>query len=263
MQYELYIDVFFLVNFVMDYLMLQIARKALKCTATHGNVIAGALTGAFVSCIVVCISAPALVKTVCMHVLVNTSMVMIGLKIREKISFLKALALIYLAGFLLGGIMTWLGQYLGGYLRISFLFFAIVIFSYFLSSRSMDFLESLWKLKKHRCEVTLYREDRTCRVNAIVDSGNGLFDSLTGKPVHIIGEKAAKKLFEGEKIQRIRYIPYHTIQENESVLPCITIDKMLIHGEEEKLVVSPLLGISGQHLFGNGTCEMILHPDDC
>ncbi len=263
MQYGLYIDVFFLVNFVMDYLMLQMAGKALKCTATHGNVIAGAAAGAFFSCVVILIPAPAWMKIICMHTLVNTSMVIIGLKIREKSGFFKAMALMYLSGFLLGGIMTWLRQYLGRYLRISCLFFAIVIISYFLSSKSMDFLESLWKLKKHRCQVTLCQKDRVCKVNAIIDSGNGLFDSLTGKPVHIISEKTAKKLFEGEKIRRIRYIPYHTIQEDESILPCITIDRMLIHGEQEKLVVSPLLGISGQRLFGNGTCEMILHPDDC
>lgn len=38
MYYELYIDVLFLVNFMMDYILLLLVRRMLKCTATHGNI---------------------------------------------------------------------------------------------------------------------------------------------------------------------------------------------------------------------------------
>lgn len=263
MQYELYIDVFFLVNFMMDYLVLHIVRKALKCTATHGSVLLGALAGALASSVIICIPIPAFIKLICLHTLVNTIMVIIGLKIREIRTFWKALILIYLTCFMLGGVMTWLEQYLGGYVRIGSLFFAITICSYFLVSKGLDFLEFLWKIREYRCEVTLHLNNHTYRAKAMIDSGNGLYDVLTGKPVHIIGQKAIKKLTENEKIQKVRYIPYHTIQKSDGILPIITIDKMYIHGKTEKVVDNPLLGISEKHLFNNGTCEMILHPDDC
>ena len=263
MQYELYIDVFFLVNFVMDYLVLQIVRKILKCTATHGNILLGALAGAGASCVIICIPVSAFIRFICLHTLVNTSMVMIGLKIREIRMLGKALMLVYLTSFFLGGVMTWLGQYAGGHVRIGSLFFTITVCSYFLVSKGMDFFEKFWRIREYRCEVSLYLGESSYRTCAVIDSGNGLYDALTGKPVHIIGQKAIKKLTEQEKIQKIRYIPYRTIQKGNGVLPIITIDKMYIHGKEEKLVEKPLLGISEQHLFDNGTCEMILHPDDC
>lgn len=263
MQYELYIDVFFLVNFVMDYLVLQIVKKALKCTATHGNVLLGALVGAGASCIIVCIPASAFMKFLCLHILINTSMVIIGLKIREFRTFLKAVILMYLAGFQLGGVMTWLGQYMGGHIRIGCLFLTITVCSYFLASKGMDFLENFWKIREYRCEVTLWLHESSYRTHAMIDSGNGLYDALTGKPVHIIGRKAINKLTKQEKIQNVRYIPYRTIQKSNGVLPIITIDKMCIHGKKETVVIKPLLGISEQHLFDNETCEMILHPDDC
>lgn len=280
MEYELYIDVFFLVNFMMDYLMLLLVHKALACTVPHGRVLLGALAGAVLSCAIVCVPMPPAVKMVCMHTMVNTGMLAVGLKIRKWNIFLKACILLYLSGFLLGGILTWLSQYLGGYFRIGALFFAFTVCSYFLASRGMVFLEKLWKLRECRCEVTLYLAGKSLRMSAMVDSGNGLRDGITGKPVHIIGKKAMEKLTEKDfsknftsacaeirngNMQGVRYIPYQTIQEKEGVLPVIAIDKMCVHssaGDEEKMITAPLLGISEQNSFGGGTFEMILHPGE-
>lgn len=282
MEYELYIDVFFMVNFMMDYLLLLLVRKALSCTAPYERVLLGALTGAALSCIVVCVPMPPAVKMVCLHTTVNTGMLAVGLRIRKRNIFLKAWILLYLSGFLLGGILTWLSQYLGGSLRIGALFFTFTVCSYFLASKGMAFLEKLWKLREYRCEVTLYLAGKSLRTNAMVDSGNGLMDGLTGKPVHIISKKAMEKLTQKDfsknftsacaeirngKMQGVRYIPYQTIQEKEGVLPVIAIDKMCIHSLEkdsgkDKMITAPLLGISEQSRFGGGTFEMILHPGE-
>ena len=81
--------------------------------------------------------------------------------------------------------------------------------------------------------------------------------------IELIDKKAMKELTEQEKIQYIRYIPYCTIQENESVLPVFTIDKMCIHGKREKIIEYPLFGISAQERFNDGNYDVILHPEDC
>ena len=60
----------------------------------------------------------------------------------------------------------------------------------------------------------------------MIDSGNNLEDYITGKPVHIITSKTLKKLTSINEKQKIRYVPYHTIQEEEGVLPVIKLDKM-------------------------------------
>ena len=46
LYYELYIDVYFRINLVMDYLLLLLVRSILKCTATHLRMLLGGLTGA-------------------------------------------------------------------------------------------------------------------------------------------------------------------------------------------------------------------------
>ena len=79
--YELYIDVLFLVNFMMDYILLLLVRKMLKCTATHGNICIGAMTGSFLTCLVIIL--PVLhpfLKFILFHVVVNTAMIKQGLR---------------------------------------------------------------------------------------------------------------------------------------------------------------------------------------
>ena len=52
MKYELYIDVFFLLNFFMDTLLLFLIRKILKCTATHARLLIGGAFGAGMTCMI-------------------------------------------------------------------------------------------------------------------------------------------------------------------------------------------------------------------
>ena len=78
MQYELYIDVFFCINFMMDYILLMLLKKMLSCTATHGRIIAGALTGALLTCIVMLLPIPyAFIKLLMFHGFVNVLMLKI------------------------------------------------------------------------------------------------------------------------------------------------------------------------------------------
>ena len=55
MYYELYVDVFFMVNFTMDAILLILLKKLLACPAGYGRVFAGAATGAAMTCIAIVI----------------------------------------------------------------------------------------------------------------------------------------------------------------------------------------------------------------
>lgn len=267
MQYELYIDVLFLENFVVDFFILLTIKRALACTATYANLLCGALTGALGICLLAILPLPAPAKLLVLYIPIPICMVITGLKIHRLHALFQALSLTWLVSFLLGGIMTWLRQYLGGYFKIGSLFSALAICSYALVSKGVRFLEHLWKLRDYHCRVTLYLGSQTCEVTAMIDSGNGLFDTLTGKPVHIIGKEAMRRLAGSQKIRQVRYIPYSTIQQEGGVLPVITIDRMLIHPicseTDERMIEAPLIGISGQHRFNSETYEMILHPEEC
>lgn len=263
MVYELYLDVFFLVNFLMDYLVLQIIRKILSRNVPGRNILVGAAAGAAGCCLAVCLPFSALSRFVLFHMVINLLMIKIALDIHGVIQLAQGAALLYLVSFLFGGFLTWLSQYTGENLRMGLVFASAVIAAYAGISGLLLWVKRKMRIGQFFCRVTVWSGGRSIQLPAVIDSGNGLFDSYTGKPVHIIGNKAIKKLTGGKLPEKIRYIPYHTVGEGANVMPLFQADRICIHGEEERTVEHPLVAVSDRETFAGGRYEMILHPEGC
>lgn len=258
MYYELYIDVLFLVNFMMDFLLLLLVKKMLKCTATHGSICFGAAIGSFLTCIIIALPIPyAIIKFVLFHMIVNTFMIRAGLKIKDIRGFAKAYLMLYIGGFLLGGLLQAVRQYV----RMGSLFFAMAIGGYYVVSKLWDFITSVQKINQFQCKVDLYLGEKRCQVKGIIDTGNGLRDPISNQPVSILDQAVARHFLGEEKIRQVRYIPYHSIGKKGGVLLALKIDKMCVHREEECWINEPLIGVSEETISAEGEYEMILNPN--
>ncbi len=258
MVYELYIDVLFLVNFMMDYLLLRLVKRMLKCTATHGSICLGAALGSLLTCVIVVIPIPHIViKFILFHGVINTIMIRIGLKIKDIRNFAKAFVVLYIGAFLLGGVMESLSQYV----RAGSLFFAIAIVGYYAVSKIWDFIASLHRINQYHCEVELFLGDKSCLVKGMIDTGNGLCDPVTNQPVSILDGEVLRRCFGGETPSQIRYIPYHSIGKRDGILLAMRIDRMRISGEKEIWISKPLIGVSEEPISAKGGYEMILNPN--
>ncbi len=258
MYYELYVDVLFLVNFMMDYLLLLLVRQMLKCTATHGDICLGAFLGSLLTCIIIAVPIPyEIIKFILFHMGVNTFMIRAGLKIKNVRSFVKAYIMLYIGGFLLGGFLQAVQQYI----RVGSLFFAIAIGGYHIISKLWDFIAAVQKVNQCQCEVDLYWETNKRQVTAIVDTGNRLRDPITDCPVSILDRTVAKEFLGNIKMSQVRYIPYHSIGKPKGVLLVLKIDQMCVHQEEECWIREPMIGISDDVISAEGEYQMILNPN--
>ena len=101
MYYELYIDVFFVENLVMDYFLLRTAIRLMKCTATHLRCLAAAALGSAMTCLTVVFTRKyLLLNTILVSVAATALMVRFGCKIKDKKRFLQGFVCLYLAAFL-------------------------------------------------------------------------------------------------------------------------------------------------------------------
>lgn len=255
--YELYIDVLFIVNFLMDYILLLVAKKVLRISSPYGRICLGALLGAFLTCLVTAVGIPfTFIKAILFYVLVPSAMLAVGVPIRSPDGFFRALITLYISGFLVGGIFEYLNQYV----RVGSLFFALAMASYYLSCGVLKMLALLFHFGETHCLVTLHFNGGNCEAEAIVDTGNHLKDEASGKAVSIISSRLAEKLFGKEMPEGIRYIPYRTIGKGKGVIPVVPIDWICIAGKEEQRVEQPVIAISEDASFGNGY-DVILNPD--
>lgn len=257
MQYELYIDIFIFVNFVMDYLVLLIMRKILKCNATHFRIFVASIVGAGMSAVLVCVSLPETIKLIVLHLGISYIMLKLAFDVSRK-NLLKEWCLFYFVGILMGGLYLFVSQYLGYKTRQTALFLAVAIITYFLALKAVNFWEMYWKTITKKYNVSLQIKDEVIKVGALYDTGNMLFDNITGNPVHIISAKGIKK-FTNE-VLLLRYIPYQTIQGECQVIPLVRADCMCIQGKRKIIIENPYIAISECMDFGNGDYELILHP---
>ncbi len=257
MYYELYIDVFFLVNAAMDYILLAVIRKMMKCQVSLRRVCLGALLGAFLTCLTVVIPVPyTSVKFILFHGLTSVVMIKAGLGIKGAKELFKAFVLLYISGFLTGGIFQFLGQYV----RIGSVFLVLAIVSYYMVSGILSLLAYLAGQNEYRCRVILLKGGKSRTVQALIDTGNSLRDLVTGKPVSIIDKKAARELWGEDDMTGIRYIPYHSIGKAEGVMPLITLDGMYVCRKEKEWIEKPLAAICEEDMTAD-RYEMILNPD--
>lgn len=266
MEYGLYIDIFFLENFMMDYLLLLLVRKVLKSTAAPGNIALGALIGSLLFCIVLVLPLPfPAVKFLLFHIVVNTVMIKCGLKIPWGKELVKALGFLYICAFLLGGIMEHLLQY-ADWMQVGSLFFALAVGSYYGAGGVLFLLELAIRKRSCYYKADLYWEGNILTVPAIVDTGNSLRDPVSADPVSIIDSFAAQKLFEGRLPEKIRYIPYHSVGKKSGILMAVRLDQICIHEgrnrrKERRWIEQPLVAVSEDELSSDGTYRMLLHPD--
>lgn len=259
MYYELYIDVLFLVNFMMDYLLLLAVSRILTCTATHVSIFAGAFMGAISTCAVICIPGHHfLMKFILFHIVINTVMIRAGLKIKERKKFLQAYLLLYICAFFLGGAM----QFLGSHVKTAGLFVLIAAISYEVMQGAFWMLAQLRSIQNYRCKVTVYLNGISHTVEALIDTGNQLCDPITKVPVHVLGAETMPKEWKRQMVQGIRMIPFHSVGKSEGMIPAIFAEKMVVEsGKESICIEKPLIGICQEKAVFQGSCQMILNPD--
>lgn len=259
MVHELYVDVLFLVNFFMDYILLLFVKKVLGCDVKHHRIVSGGAIGAALYCILVILPIPnAFLEFILFHLLINTCMIRVGLKIQSISAFMKALILLYIGAFFMGGIMGFFYQFV----RLGSLILLLAIAGYYLAVGMWKFLCRVQRRREHLVKVELYYKQTALMVTALWDSGNSLHDPMTGLPVSVLSKKKAQMLLK-ESQDMVRYIPFRSVGNGNGVMPVIRVKEMRILGEEPQYIERPLIGISEEQFSAAEEYELILNPNIC
>ena len=72
MQYEVYLDVLFLENMMMDFLILLAVKKVFPCSATYGSLLSGSFTGSLLTCAILFFPCPVWTRYILLFFLVNS-----------------------------------------------------------------------------------------------------------------------------------------------------------------------------------------------
>lgn len=256
MYYELYIDLFFLENFMMDSILLLFVRSVFgKKSFTIRTFTAGVIAAVF-SCVVIVIRMPEAVKCFCNYCIIPIVMIWLGVKISNIVQLFEGILLLYFTAICLGGIMQLFRPYMG----IVSVMYVSALLGCFILKMSWNLLTREGNLQKRCCQVVLYDETKKWDIRAMIDTGNMLQDPVGQKPVHIISKKMAEKIYGTKMVEelleyslskeneekwmkkKLHYIPCQTIQGTH-LLPVVTMEKMEIIQKSIIEIQMPQIGI--------------------
>ena len=124
--------------------------------------------------------------------------------------------------------------------------------------------------------VTLRFHGKEKKVQALWDSGNQLTQPVTGRPIHILELETLIPLLtvqENRELQSLMdlktveqpsgifsLVPYQSIGKKYGLLPVLQLDEIQVETEKE-IISTPnvLVAVSRQRFSQNGSCQMILH----
>ncbi len=256
MYYELYIDLFFFENFMMDSILLLFVRSVFgKKSFTIRTFTAGVIAAVF-SCVVIVIRMPEAIKCFCNYCIIPIVMIWLGVKISNIVQLFEGILLLYFTAICLGGIMQLFRPYMG----IVSVMYVSALMGCFILKMSWNLLTREGNLQKRCCQVVLYDETKKWDIRAMIDTGNMLQDPAGQKPVHIISKKMAEKIYGTEMVEelleyslsneneekwmqkKLHYIPCQTIQGTH-LLPVVTMEKMEIIQKSIIEIQMPQIGI--------------------
>jgi len=273
LQYVWYIDVYFIVNFGMDFLLLNLLGTLSKQPVFLGRLIAGAAIGAVGSCVSVLLwRLPVVLSAGAVGIL--TAAAMIGISFRPKTlrSFVKTMLLFFMEACCIGGMMeaiyqhTNAGYYLAWILQGHLISGMPLLAAGFCVAGAWFGFRFLWlnmtELRKeqiHLYRVRLAVRDISVETIGYLDTGNLLTEQE--KPVHIVSERLWKclRMDENDTIP----IPFQTIGNPWGVMRGGVIDTLEIRGEtgEKRILSRVWIARAPFRLTKEGSYEVLLHKD--
>lgn len=257
----IYIDSVFLMNLVMDLYLLKLTAKVLGKTATYPAILVGSMTGALGYCMVLCIPGVPYWSKVLFGML-PVGMLMIKLTFRTKgfEELFRIMGYLYFFSFVLGGFiiflkgkMPFLGQYENSLWVLLLLGFA----GYAVCAGGI----ARWRRNRNNCfcMVMLAGDEKPVEVRALIDTGNGLQDPISHKPVAVLDEEVWKNLRRWMRPEKYKIIPYHSIGKENGLLEGYEVDEMVVKGSTgkkqfEKVIIAVFKG----KVSGKGSYQMIL-----
>lgn len=281
MSYTIWLDVLFVNNLVMDYFLLRQITRICKGKAGCLVSLLGAAFGAAGYCCLILFPVGSPGNTILANMVINTFMVRFGCGLRKVKAILKGVIVLYMTGFLMGGMLQFMKRY-AGLKTMSGLLLAGVSCHLTYATVLPVWLEK----KKHsqiRYQVRMQRKDRQVAVTAFLDTGNRLVDPVVGEPVSIVRKEILEKLLDtvtwqeleqfqngkmenghGERLQELHphFLTFSSLGCPSGLLTAVTLDTLYLENEEvHKIIHHPVVAFSVEDRSSFGDCQMILHPN--
>ncbi len=263
MEQTVYVDLYFIINFAMDFLCFFLTARLLSIRESLARTLVASAIGALYACISLFLGLKGMLS-LSVDIGACVFMSAIAFYRKHELRRLPANALVYTAvSIVLGGFMTalfslfnriGLDRLLGSEQDADgisvWLFALLALISGLAAMLGGRFFKK--KSLRTECRLRIYKGKKNVELKALCDSGNLLHDPISARPCIIVELDSMRDLltrrtvrtiesggvtaFEGEDAERVRIVPVHTVS-GDGIMYAFRLDRIELD-------------------FGGGWCEV-------
>lgn len=241
---KMYIDLFFIFNFIIDFIITLSVSIILKRKSSYIRMILSSLLGGFSSLLLFTSLNKILIEIISIVLMVVISFGYKGIRY-----VIKNILYMYILSTLLGGIIYLFNIKVSNNVFLSYLIIIIIAIEvmvlYIKENKKMKNIYNNY----YKVDIYFKSNDKLSLIG-FVDTGNNLYDPYKKRPIILISNKYYRN-------DNFILVPYHTLSGN-GLLKCIKPDIIFIEGIGYKGNV--LVGFSDSPNLIDGI-DVILHKD--
>lgn len=218
----MYIELIYILNFLLDYMILYGTKRLLKINTTIKRLILASLIGSLTTNILF-IS----INSISLFIIKVIVSIIMNLVTFKKENLIKNTLYFYLISIIIGG-SIYLLDIKTAYLKIIILIVIPPLIIYLYIKENTNY--KLNYKDKYIVKITV--ENKVYNLEGFVDTGNHLKDPVTKKSVILVNLELP--------LNKVLYIPYKALN-TEGIIPCIKPEKIEI---DNKIITNCLIGIA-------------------
>lgn len=250
--YEVYVDVYFVENMLLDMLVLLSVSLLLGKRPVIWRLLLSSVLGGVGAVLILWMRFGYGLAYIMSVFVLDIIMCLLLFATIKQIPVL----VIYFHG--LSFVYTKIGECLGA---LGITRFARLAASVFLVAAVLLVCGYKKRLEKRRLyAVRIVESGKVFDFNALFDTGNALIDPYTGKPVSIVEENEDIRGWMRDKPQKYRLIPFRSLGKENGLLEGTEVDELIICGKDgQKTERGAVIALYKGKLSGDGSFQMILN----
>lgn len=278
MYQEVYIDVVFAANFLMDYILLRLIGRLMRLRQSRGRCLAGAGMGALFSSLILCVSMEnRSYLSILLNIACAVGMLYLAYRIPLGKTMAAAVALFGGLTFLIGGF--W--EYIVGEHGLSGAYFLLCALGiYGVLSACMYAFDHTEVLSRNKYPIRLKYRGKEVQTYGFYDTGNLLTDPYSGAPVSIASPEILKALCTGISLEKLinimktpeelesteiadlkpRYLFIRTVGQGERMILAVTLENLCIQTPKAVIhIAAPVFALSQEPFALGEEYEVLLN----
>ena len=287
-----YLDVVFLENIIINYIILYVTGIISKAKIKQKRILFGAIIGAIYSVIYYLFKLK-IYSSVIIKIVLSIIIIYVSFNSKKFKDLAKKTILFYFVSFVFGGasiaiiymvnsenITIQNGVLVGNY-TIKTILIGIVI-AYFTIIIAFNIKKTKISKKDLICDISIILNNKIIKTKAMIDTGNLLKEPITNKPVivmehtllydiipkeilnnieNILGGDLSKipEKIQDEYVSKLKVIPFSSLGKTNGMLLGIKGENLTIYlNEETKIIDTVIIGIYNNSLTKRGEYRSLL-----